>query len=143
MDILMPGIEVVPFRASDLLEFQPRAEGTAPPIESTRAWRLGLQYQQEGPAFTMRVDGRVVACAGVVLRQDGLATAWLVASEDIRRYRFTLYKRVKRELDSIMRYAAIQRVQTILPPGFPDAKRWLECLGFRRDDDYQVYSRSA
>jgi hypothetical protein len=126
----MSQIEIVPFRASHLLEFEPRLEGAYAPGDPMRLWKLALEYEREGPALTMRVEGKAIACAGVVIGPEGVGTAWLLASEEVGRYRIALYRTVKTTLDQIVRHFHLRRVQTMVPDGFQHSWAWFERLGF-------------
>lgn len=78
-------------------------------------------------AYTGFIDGRIVACAGVVPIWDGRGELWALVARDIGKLGMrSLHYGVKRWLGS----AAFRRLEAHCDAEFMQAHRWLMLLGF-------------
>jgi len=68
---------LIPFRAEHLLGFLNR-DG---PLDE-QLWLL-VQKENRGPAWSVVVDGGIIACGGVVIIWKGVGAAWVVFSEQM------------------------------------------------------------
>lgn len=90
----------------------------------TRPWRL--------KAVTGRVNGEIKGIGGIAFLPDGLAVAFLEASEDdCRRYPITLHRTAKAFLDDA-RGRGMRNILALVDSKREAADRWLKRLGFER-----------
>jgi hypothetical protein len=80
-------------------------------------------------SFTLKMNGKVVACFGVLKLWEGRGDAWALISGDIgargmRRLHFEIRKRLEAEHEA----------------GFEQAKRWLSLLGFQYEGPLLKYT---
>jgi hypothetical protein len=89
-------------------------------------------------SFTLKMDGKVVACFGVLKLWEGRGDAWALISGDIgargmRRLHFEIRKRLEASHE-------FRRIETACDAGFEQAKRWLELLGFQYEGPLLKYT---
>lgn len=83
-------------------------------------------------AHTVIHDGRVVACFGALLMDDGKAELWQIPSVYVEQY-IVKYARYTREwLEKIQKQYNIRRMDTV---SLDDRlhKRWMQFLGFEQE----------
>lgn len=116
-------MNIEPFKAEHLLEIELQAAQ-----QKARDW-LCLERARlaEGPnAYTAKVDGRVIVCAGVVQGMQGQGVAWAFISHDAGKHMLAITRAVKRYLV----VCPYERVEAVVDEGFDAGHRWLESLGF-------------
>ena len=119
---LRPGarmIEVVPYCSEHAVDVLKRniAEKRLT-IGLPNDWQeTAKEWEATGPAYTLIVDGTIVACAGVVLIGGHRGEAWSVMSSLIGRNRKALFKAIKEGLDKIIRDFHLVRVQSTVFEG--------------------------
>lgn len=109
---------VVPFRESHLDGFNVQ------PAQTAEFRAAGGQY---GKGWTALVDGRAVACAGLLELWNGRFYAWALLSADCGPHMLRLTKEIKARLAA----ENPRRVEMVVAAGFEPGKRWAEMLGFR------------
>lgn len=121
-------IEVHPFKPADLdeLRLQPAQEYLAAFVGRPG---YGQELVDAGPCYTVRRDGLVICCAGVVNLWAGRASAWALLSWDAGRSMRGLHREVLRFLDG----CGIRRVEAYVYPQFEAGHRWATMLGFERE----------
>ena len=82
-----------------------------------------------GQAWTALVDGKPIACAGMIEFWRGRAYAWAYLSEDFKRYA----KSVHRATIAMLAGAPWRRVEMTVDVNHGAAKRWAAHLGFERE----------
>jgi len=115
---------VVPFRAEHMLAIVPREPFDDQTIDD--AWRK----EREGPAFTVIVNDKPIACAGVMLVRPGVGYAWTVFSHDFLNYRLYVTRSLRRALRDIVKGCALHRVEAQTLEDNYVNRKWLEHLGF-------------
>lgn len=83
-------------------------------------------YEASGPAFSGAVGGEIIGCAGVITVHERRAIAWALLSNHAPRYFLSIHKAVAAFLGD----QAPPRVEAYVDAEFPQAKRWVEALGF-------------
>jgi RimJ/RimL family protein N-acetyltransferase len=132
-------IEVTPYRAEDArtIRLTPRAE------ESLRhLGNLGdqwTQYERMGPAWTLRVDGQIVGCAGLIFMwpkpTPKVAHAWLLPSPTMHQYPRTVVEAIVTRLRELIDEYGLVRVQLEVQADFMIGHRFVQWLGFTREQD--------
>jgi hypothetical protein len=144
--------KVESFKASHLLEFQPRVEGSPVVKDPLRLWRIASHYEVNGTGYTLRnANGEVIACAGVCIDPPGVGLVWLIGSPLITQYPLAVYKGVRIHMENIIRWFRLRRLHTLVSDGFPVSETWLVRLGFKYEatleksgpegEDQHVYVR--
>jgi hypothetical protein len=112
-----------------------------PAQERVRANLSNPEYAQAlvgEHSFTLKMDGKVVACFGVLKLWEGRGDAWALIDGDIgargmRRLHFEIRKRLEAAHE-------FRRIETACDAGFAQAKRWLELLGFQYEGPLLKYT---
>lgn len=87
-------------------------------------------------SFTASVDGRVVACAGVIPMWNGRGDAWALIARDIgAKGMHELHYAVLRYI----RASSLRRVEACCDATFEQAHRWLMLLGFSYEGPLRKY----
>ncbi len=94
--------------------------------ETVKGWKL------YGPAFTLVIDGQIVACAGVTLNKH-IGEAWTLFSSLFYKHKKLVYKGIKKYLNDIAKEHRLSRIQAYVDPakGFDVCDRFLRHLGFK------------
>lgn len=79
-----------------------------------------------GPAFAGLVEGEVVGCAGLIMCHAGRAIAWALLSSRATPHFASVHRAVRRFLGE----QSIARIEAHVDCDFPQARRWVEALGF-------------
>lgn len=118
-------IEVVKFKPAHLdeLRLQPAQEYLSAFVGRPG---YGQELVEAGPCYTVRRDGRIICCAGVVNLWTGRASAWALLSWDAGKSMMGLHREVLKFLDR----CEIRRVEAYVYPGFEPGHRWARMLGF-------------
>jgi hypothetical protein len=78
-------------------------------------------------SWTMRIGGRVVACAGLLPLWDGRYEAWAVVASDIGCFgMLRLHRAAVRYLD----LRTERRIEATVMRGFEQGQKWVRLLGF-------------
>lgn len=108
-------------------------------------------WKQNGPAYTLIINGKIVACAGVVLMEWKKGQAWVLLSSLFYQYKKTTYKLIKRFLELIIKTKDLKRVEAFVRPDFEEAINFIKHLGFNfqglqecygpNGEDYLMFAR--
>ena len=114
---------------------------------------FGKEYRDflaKFPAYTAMVDGKAVACAGMVQTGVYRWQAWALISKDSGKHMLHLTRAIKHYMKNL----STPRIETHVRADFEAGIRWIEVLGFKRetpepmknwgDDgyDYYLYART-
>lgn len=121
-------IEVVKFRPAHLdeLRLQPSQEYLSAFVGRPG---YGQELVEAGPCYTVRRDGKIICCAGVINLWTGRASAWALLSWDAGKSMRALHREVLKFLDR----CEIRRVEAYVYPDFEPGHRWARMLGFERE----------
>lgn len=115
-------MNIEPFRAEHFIEIDPHG----PQREVVKhAEDYGRAYETCGNAYTVRRNGRIAGCAGVV-RIDSELVLWSVLAADVS---MVIAHRVARRFLTLF---PGERIRATTPVGFAEGERWLQMLGFQR-----------
>ena len=91
---------------------------------------VGTQYDEwllkGGPAFTVRAEGEVIGCLGMVEQWEGRALVWAVLSEDARKHLLALTRVARAYLYT----SPFRRIEAAVDAHFRMGCRWAHLLGF-------------
>jgi hypothetical protein len=92
---------------------------------------VARQYVTGGPALAAELDGRVVACCGVLLAGKG-GEAWAMVDHTAARLcPVALTRAVRRGLDGIMEQNGLGSLVCTVHPADTMGRRWAGAVGFR------------
>jgi hypothetical protein len=84
----------------------------------------------EGQAFTVfDAEGVIRACMGVHDLWPGRGLCWALLAPDLRRLMLPISVRARAFFDA----CGYRRLEAYVDPGFAEAIRWVELLGFERE----------
>lgn len=99
----------------------------------------------DGPAYTF-IDGRILACVGIVEVWEGRSLAWAVLSVHAREKMLSITRETKRLMDTVK-----GRMEITVASDFEMGHRWARLLGykleaermkqFHKGMDYSLYAR--
>ena len=87
-------------------------------------------------SFTVMVEGKIIACCGVVRPWTGRACAWALLAKDAGAHFVALHRAAKGYFD----LCADRRIEALTDSDFLQGHRWLKMLGFRREGQMQYYT---
>lgn len=129
-------MQISPYCAADMHELmiQP-AQAAMRPLLLSNGYPEALEPLD---SFTGRIDGRVVACAGLFPLWEGNVRGWALIAGDIGPSgMFALHRAVKRAIDG----CAARRIEVEVDTHFPQAHRWVKMLGgFEWEGTMRKYS---
>ncbi len=116
--------EMMPFKADDINEINPQpANISMANMLSREHW---LRIEQQRFSYTMRVEGRVVACTGVFEYWPGRGEVWAILDKDCKEEFLYIHKAAKRFFE----VCPVNRIEATVELGFPEGHRWMRLLGF-------------
>lgn len=120
-------MKIDPFTPADMKELLERpSEACMREALSNEAYIAALAKHE---AWTLRIGGVVMACAGIVPMWPGRFELWAVVASDIGRIgMLRLHRAVQRFLET--RHG---RLEACVVAHFEAARRWVELLGFHCD----------
>jgi GNAT superfamily N-acetyltransferase len=118
---------VRPYKADDLrdLVLQPGQAYLQPMLAGSDYART----LEQSDAWTGEEGGRVIGCAGVAEVWQGRGIAWALIAKDAGSRFVAIHRAVARYLS----LTSLRRVEAWVDVEFPEAHRWMEMLGFRRE----------
>ena len=132
-------IQYEPIHAYTILERNVREEDMwLSKYPDWEKWSKG--WKDGGPAYTLVIDGEIVGCAGVVLMDWNRGEAWTLLSSLFYKYKKTVFKAIKNNLESIINDKKLRRVQAIVYDGTEKiCGNFLEHLGFSWEAKHRKY----
>lgn len=142
-------VTVTPYKAEDALSM-PFTRQAAQSLMNVNAEKTFRDYEKLGPAWTLRVNGTIVGCAGLMIPWPGVAHAWLLPSVTIGTYPKTVVQLVVATLYDLLAKLNLRRIDCEVEMGFTVGHRFVQALGFvpfgpvkerwgPNDNDYQPY----
>jgi hypothetical protein len=112
------------FKPEDFDEIDPQERQIPFIVKITPAARAALSMQRF--AYTGRLNGKVVFCAGVVELWPGRGEAWAVFDKSLKGDFIKVFHVIRRFLDG----CGIKRIETSVDCSFADGHRWMKALDF-------------
>lgn len=99
-------------------------------------------------SYTATVEGRIVACGGIIEYWPGRAEAWAVLDATSRKDFLAIHNAARR----VLNLDHFRRIEAVVDVGFEAGHRWLRALDFRMEaprmlqygvdgNDYSLYAR--
>lgn len=96
-------------------------------------------WEKSGPSYTIIIDGKIIACAGVVLHPFNNGEAWTLFSQDFYSHVKGCYQEIKKGLDRIMADNKLKRVEALVDCRDGAALNFIEHLGFKVEGKKKKY----
>jgi hypothetical protein len=87
-------------------------------------------WEQVECSYTIIVDEKIVACAGVYVTILGTGEAWTLFSNDLYKYPKSIYKAIKEGLERVIEEKKLRRVQAQVGFDNSTAQSFIKHLGF-------------
>jgi hypothetical protein len=117
---------VIPFQASHIEELATYG-GQTWAMEYFTANKMDPSiYEATGPSFSGAVAGEIVGCAGLIIVHERRAITWALFSNKAPQHFISIHRAVA----AFLRAQEIPRIEAYVDTEFPQAKRWVEALGF-------------
>lgn len=116
-------MEIIPFDPAHLADIRPLV------VEPDVLEAFSASYVQRGVAFTAFDGGRVLGCAGVVLR-GSTGYVWAALTDEIRKRPMFLHRAIRRGMSETIKAYGLKRLEAACDIDHRTAARWLERLGF-------------
>ncbi len=97
-------------------------------------WRLAMEKEQNGPAFTAIIDDKVIGCAGIVIPWPGMGIAWVVLDKAIEHHGVWMTRVIKHVIRDAMSGLGLYRLEAVVLTDSVRNQRWIELLGFTREN---------
>lgn len=123
-------IEIRPYEAADGVEMLSRLPGGLKGYPD--AEKSCREAEQDGLAFTIFYEDKMVACAGIVKEREGVGLAWALYPLDIGTYHIDP-RIAKDKLRELMAKYNFWRVAATVRVDFPAGASYLRYMGFKRE----------
>lgn len=90
------------------------------------------EAEQDGLAFTVIYEGKMIACAGIAKQRKGIGLAWALYPSNIGSYHFDP-RIAKNKLKELMDKNGFWRVEATVRADFPTGESYLRYMGFQRN----------
>lgn len=114
---------VDPYKADDLFQMEEQDSTAWLSAYVSPAHAKALEGKM---AYTGRVNGKIVVCAGLIEYWPGRAEAWACLSKDAGQHFLSIDRAVRR----FLRVCTVERIEAAVDLKFSAGLRWVESLGF-------------
>lgn len=132
-------MRVTPFAAADYIEAHAAIHTGDDFVDRAAVAR----YYAAHPGYTARLDGQLLACAGIIVHWPGLGTAWAVWTPLGQRYALRIHRAVLAEMAGIVETYGLRRVQADVMADNAAAVKWVQALGFEEESYMPAYGPSG
>lgn len=133
-------MQVIPFHPDHLYALIPETPERA-------GWEVApaahIHALDNGHAVTGLIDGKPVACGGLVLLWPGVAEGWLATTPAAVAHPTWLVRSIIRFIRAKIAELQIRRLQAHVDASFTRAWMWLERLGLQRESEMLRYGRDG
>lgn len=134
----MNNIKIIPFRVEHALEL--KESGI---IEGNYWCNFDADAklaQLLGPGYTAKVDGEIIACAGIRLFWQGVGEAWALFSPKVKDLKLSALRNTRQYLALIIARNELRYVQATPKIDFPAGINFLQHLGFEKKCTLEGYA---
>lgn len=128
-------MHIIPFQADHVLQLHLQ-KMQASKFDEINVPEYGMALEKCGGSYTAIVDGRPIACAGIVEQWAHRGLAWALLGEESGQHFVAITRAVKRML-AIAHY---HRIEMHVNAEFPQAMRWAEMLGFEVESKMALFT---
>lgn len=120
-------MKVIPFIPAHLKDIKPHRH-----MQFIEAYLDSEEYANllmSGDACTATVDGRVIACAGLISVGTSRLVAWALMTDETAKYMLPITREVNKAIDGRKE----KRIETPVKHDFEQGHRWMRLLGFENE----------
>ena len=121
-------IDIRPYKMADGMKMLADMPG-ALKVDSEKSCR---DAEQDGMAFTVIYEGRMIACVGIIKQREGIGLAWALYPPDIGSYHIDP-RIAKDKLKELMDKQDLWRVEATVRADFLAGQSYLRYMGFKRE----------
>ena len=122
-------IEVRPYRYEDAMSIEPKEES----VKNQLDYETWARMNEMGPAYTIVVDGDIIACAGVRLFWEGVGEGWAILSKDKSPPHLKLIlEEFGKRFDFVIREMKVRWIQVSLNKDNKKGIHFAQHFGFER-----------
>ncbi len=115
-------VSVEPYAAGDVYRIQVRL---GDPMG-------GPLTECSGAKWSMKVDGKIVACIGLQPEYDGVGNLWAYISDDARGHGREMFRAGARFINGMFEMG-YHRIQCVIRKDRPEYARWIRLFGFKEE----------
>jgi hypothetical protein len=130
MDSELP---IRPYKAADGLEMLKRYPSEHP---DTGKWCKAAQIKNQ--SFSVIFEGKLVACAGIIPKMEGVGVAWALYPPEIGDYHIDP-RTARDKLEELIEKHNYRRVEATVRADFPAGASYLRWMGFKREGRMKKY----
>jgi hypothetical protein len=123
---------VIPFKAAHIEEMATYGGQTWAMEYFAANGMAPSAYEALGPAFSGAVAGEIVGCAGLIMAHERRGVAWALFSNRAPQHFISIHRAVA----AFLKAQDTARIEAYVDTEFPQAKRWVEALGFACECDH-------
>ena len=123
-------IKIRPYKAADGIAMLAGLPGGLKGYPDVDKWCK--EAEQEGLAFTIIYEGKMILCAGIVKEREGVGLAWALYPLDVGNYHIDP-RIAKDKLNELIKEHNFWRVAATVRCDFPAGASYLRYLGFERE----------
>jgi len=101
---------------------------------------VGQKYAENGLGLTVRYDGAIVACMGVVRLWSGVGEVWCFTTPGAVKHPRLLCRAALWGVEKGIETLGLHRVQAHVRMDFPAALKWIKYLGFTQEGACPMYT---
>ena len=124
----MDNVEIRLYKAADGMEMLGNLSGGLKGYPDAEKWCK--EAEEDGKAFTVIYEGKMVACAGIITIMNGVGQAWALYPLDIGSYHIDP-RIAKDKLNELITKYKFRRVQATCRIDFPAGQSYLRYMGFK------------
>jgi len=96
-------------------------------------------YAEQGMAFTIIHDDKVIAICGAVLQWPGVAEAWFLTTHHVDNCKFYFYREVRKLLEYVRKNMGLHRIQCAVESDYFKSMKWLKSMNFKSEGLMAAY----
>lgn len=132
IDVRTPGFRLIPFQPEHATMMQLRSvEAGYRERFAAETWAALQARPRQGPCFTALLHGSPIAAFGLVRMWPGVAEAWMLTDEAIKRHGLPLTRAARKFFACAEQSERLHRLQITCDVRFFGAVEWAQVVGFR------------
>ena len=129
-------VEIRSYQFEDAMILDPKEEG----VKNQLDYQTWARMNEMGPAYTILVDGEVIACAGIRIFWEGAGEAWSIISKDkVSLHLKLVMEEFGRRIEFVIREMKFRWIQVSLKKDNDKGIHFAQHFGFERKCEMKGY----
>jgi len=129
-------VEIRPYKFEDAMKLEPKEEG----VKNKLDYETWARMNEMGPAYTIIVDGEIIACAGIRIFWEGSGEAWSILSkENSSKYIRLIMETFGKRLKFVVEKLKFRWVQVSINSNNDKGIHFAQHFGFKRKCEMKGY----